>query len=148
MVEEMEAAGVKPNVKTYTTLIRGWAQASLPDKALRCFEELKLVGLIPDKAAYHCLMTSLLSRATVAEEYIYSGILSVCKEMVENDLTVDLGTAVHWSKCLHKIERTGGVLTEALQRIFPPAWNSHENPEIDSGQLRNHFSGDSNDDFS
>ncbi|XP_073098626.1 uncharacterized protein [Elaeis guineensis] len=148
MVEEMEAAGVKPNVKTYTTLIRGWAQASLPEKALRCFEEMKVAGLKPDKAAYHCLVTSLLSRVTVAEEYIYAGILGVCKEMVENDLIVDLGTAVHWSKRLRKIEITGGVLTEALQKTFPPAWNSHENSEIDSGQLRNHCSDDSNDDFS
>lgn len=126
----MESARVRPNVKTYTTLIRGWARASLPEKALKCFEEMKLEGLKPDKAAYHCLVTSLLSRTTVAEEYICSGILRVCKEMVENDLTVDLHTAIHWSKCLRKIERTGGELTEALQRTFPPSWTSHEIPEI------------------
>lgn len=115
---------MKPNVKTYTTLIHGWARASLPEKALRCFEEMKLAGLKPDKAVYHCLMTSLLSRATFAEEHICSGILSICGEMVELGLTVDMGTAVHWSKCLRKIERTGGEITEALQKTFPPAWNS------------------------
>lgn len=125
-IEEMEAVGMKPNVKTYTALIHGWARASLPEKALRCFEDMKLAGLKPDKAVYHCLMTSLLSRATVAEDYIYSGILSICREMVELGLTVDMGTAVHWSKCLRKVERTGGELTEALQKTFPPAWNSHE----------------------
>lgn len=126
IVEEMKNVGVQPNLKTYTTLIKGWARSSLPEKALQCFEEMKLAGLKPDKAAYHCLMTSLLSRATVAEEYISSGILNICKEMVKNDLTVDMGTAVHWSKCLRQIERNGGVLTEALQKTFPPAWNSHE----------------------
>lgn len=115
---------MKPNVKTYTTLIHGWARASLPEKALRCFEEMKLEGLRPDKAVYHCLMTSLLSRATFAEEHVYLGILSISREMVELCLTVDMGTAVHWSKCLRKIERTGGELTEALQKTFPPAWNS------------------------
>lgn len=124
-IKEMEAFGVKPNVKTYTTLIHGWARASFPEKALRCFEEMKLAGLKPDQAVYHCLMTSLLSRATVAEAYIYSGILSICREMIESELTVDMGTAVHWSKCLHKIERTGGELTVALQKTFPPDWNGH-----------------------
>ncbi|KAK6135962.1 hypothetical protein DH2020_030300 [Rehmannia glutinosa] len=125
-IEEMEALGVKANVKTYTTLIHGWSRASLPEKALKCFEEMKHAGLKPDKAVYHCLMTSLLSRATVAEDYIHMGILSLCEEMVERGLTVDMGTAVHWSKCLHKIERCGGGITEALQKTFPPDWNSHK----------------------
>lgn len=125
-MKEMQAVGVKPNVKTYTTLIHGWARACLPEKALRCFEEMKMAGLKPDKAVYHCVMTSLLSRATVAEDYIYSGILSLCGEMVQSGLTVDMGTAVHWSKCLRKIERTGGEITEALQKTFPPDWNSYE----------------------
>ena len=128
VVEEMKTVGVKPNVRTYTTLVRGWARTSLPEKALRCFEEMKLAGLKPDKAASHCLMTSLLLRATVAEEYIYSGILGICKEMVEHDLTVDMITAVHWSTCLWKIERSGGKLTEALQMTFPADWNSREIP--------------------
>ncbi|KAI4384342.1 hypothetical protein MLD38_002512 [Melastoma candidum] len=35
-----------------------------------------------------------------------------------------MGTAVHWSKCLRKIEKSGGELTEALQKTFPPDWNS------------------------
>lgn len=126
-IEEMRALGVKANVKTYTTLIHGWSRASLPEKALKCFEEMKLLGLKPDKAVYHCLMTSLLSRATVAEDYIYTGILHLCEEMVECGLTVDMGTAVHWSKCLCKIERSGGTITEALQKTFPPDWNSHKN---------------------
>jgi leucine-rich PPR motif-containing protein len=110
----------------YTTLIKGWSRASLPDRALKCFEEMKLVGLKPDEAAYHCLVTSLLSRASVMEGSTYTGLLSFCREMFENDLTVDMRTAVHWSRWLHKIERTGGALTEALQRIFPPDWNSLE----------------------
>lgn len=142
VVEEMEAAGVKPNVRTYTTLIKGWARASLPEKAFRCFEEMKQAGLKPDKPAYHCLMTSLLSRATITEDYIYSGIVSICKEMIENDLTVDLRTAVHWSKCLQRIERSGGELTEAIQRTFPPAWNTHEIDEKNSDYLIESRGGD------
>lgn len=121
----MEASGIKPNLKTYTTLIHGWARASFPEKALRCFEDMKMAGLKPDKAVYHCLMTSLLSRATFAQEYIYNGLLSVCREMIESEMTVDMGTAVYWSRCLRKIERTGGELTEALQKSFPPDWTSH-----------------------
>lgn len=124
----MEAVGVGPNIKTYTTLIHGWARASLPEKALACFEEMKLAGLKPDKAVYHCLMTALLSRATVAGDYAYSGIVPICREMIEAELTVDMGTAVHWSKCLRKIERTGGELTQALQKTFPPDWNSFHSP--------------------
>lgn len=120
---------MKPNVKTYTTLIHGWARASLPEKALSSFQEMKSSGLKPDKAVYHCLMTSLLTRATVAEAYIYSGLLSICREMIEAGTTVDMGTAVHWSKCLRKIERSGGELTEALQKTFPPDWSSHHSPE-------------------
>lgn len=131
-IEEMEALGVKPNVKTYTTLIHGWARASLPEKALRCFEQMKQAGLKPDKAVYHCLMTSLLSRAAVAEAYIYSGVLSVCREMIESGLTIDMGTAVYWSKCLCKIERTGGELTEALQKTFPPDWSSRHSSDVNS----------------
>lgn len=128
----MQAFGVKPNVKTYTTMIHGWARASLPEKALKCFDEMKLAGLKPDKAVYHCLMTSLLSRATVAESYIYSGILSVCREMIESGFTIDMGTAVHWSKCLRKIERGGGELTEALQKTFPPDWNLSHGMDVSS----------------
>lgn len=116
----MEALGVRPNIKTYTTLIKGWARASLPEKALSCYEEMKAMGLKPDKAVYHCLMTSLLSRASMAEGYIYSGVMSICKEMVEAGLIVDMGTAVHWSKCLCKIEGSGGELTETLRKTFPP----------------------------
>ena len=104
----MEACGIKPNVKTYTTVINGWARASLPDKALKCFDEMKASGLKPDKAVFHCLVTTLLSRATFAEAYIYNGLLSICREMVESEMTVDMGTAVHWSKCLRKIERSVG----------------------------------------
>ncbi|CAO2831526.1 unnamed protein product [Amaranthus hypochondriacus] len=126
----MKAVGVKPNVKTYTTLIHGWARASLPEKALTCFHDMKSAGLKPDKVVYHCLVTSLLSRATVAEEYICTGILSVSKEMIESGITVDMGTAVFWSKCLRKIERTGGVLTEALQKTFPPDWNAINNAAV------------------
>ncbi|KAG0478572.1 hypothetical protein HPP92_013291 [Vanilla planifolia] len=123
VIEEMESAGIKPNVKTFTTLIRGWSRASLPEKALASFKEMKRAGFKPDRAAYHCLLTSLLSRTAVSEECIYSGILSICREMVEQELTVDMNTAVHWSKCLRKIETAGGELTEALQKTFPPAWN-------------------------
>lgn len=125
-MEEMEAVGVKANVKTYTTLIHGWSRASLPEKALKCFKEMKQAGLEPDTAVYHCLMTSLLSRATIAEGYIHTAILDLCKEMMGCGLTVDMGTAVHWSKCLRLIERSGGRITEALQKIFPPDWDSHK----------------------
>lgn len=125
-IEEMETVGIKPNVKTYTTLIHGWSRASLPEKGLKCFEQLKQSGLKPDKAVYHCLMTSLLSRAVVADQdYIITAIQLVSEEMIESGLTVDMGTAVHWSKCLRKIERTGGDITEALQKTFPPYWSSH-----------------------
>ena len=134
-VEEMRVSGVNPNLKTYTTLVKGWARASMPEKALACFDEMKISGLQPDKAAYHCLMTSLLSRASVAEGYLRPGILSICREMVEVNVTVDLGTAVHWSKCLRKIERSGGEITEALQKTFPPSWTSLEVSEAGSYEL-------------
>ncbi|KAK4371343.1 hypothetical protein RND71_010818 [Anisodus tanguticus] len=123
-INEMETVGIKPNVKTYTTHIHGWARASLLEKGLKCFEQMKQSGLKPDKAVYHCLMRSLLS-ASVAEDNIMTGIQNVCEEMVESGLTVDMGTAVHWSKCSRKIERTGGDITEALQKTFPPDWSSH-----------------------
>ncbi|KAJ8562798.1 hypothetical protein K7X08_031250 [Anisodus acutangulus] len=123
-INEMETVGIKPNVKTYTTHIHGWARASLLEKGLKYFEQMKQSGLKPDKAVYHCLMASLLS-ASVAEDNIMTGIQNVCEEMVESGLTVDMGTAVHWSKCSRKIERTGGDITEALQKTFPPGWSSH-----------------------
>lgn len=139
---------MKPNVKTYTTLIHGWARASLPEKALRCFEQMKLSGLKPDKAVYHCLMTSLLSRAAITESYIYSGVLTVSREMIDSGLTVDMGTAVHWSMSLRKIERTGGELTEALQKTFPPDWNSRHSSDVNSNTDTDDehcISGDDND---
>lgn len=142
----MKRIGVKPNVKTYTTLIHGWARASLPEKALKCFEEMKRSGLKPDKAVYHCLMTSLLSRATVAEYYIIEGIHHVCEEMVESGLTVDMGTAVHWSKCLRKIERTGGDITKSLQKTFPPDWSSHRTLNGTSNDNEIEEGSDSSDD--
>lgn len=129
----METRGIKPNLKTYTTLIHGWARAAFPEKALMCFEEMKVAGLKPDKAVYHCLMTSLLSRATVAQSYIYSGLLPICREMIESEMTIDMGTAVHWSRNLRKIERTGGELTEALQKTFPPDWTLHNVLDVNCG---------------
>ncbi|KAF2559606.1 hypothetical protein F2Q68_00015617 [Brassica cretica] len=45
--------------------------------------------------------------------------------MVEAGLTIDMETAVHWSKCLCKIESSGGELTETLQKTFPRDWSSH-----------------------
>jgi len=132
IIQEMEASDIKPNLKTYTTLINGWARASMPEKALSCFEEMKLAGLKPDKAVYHCLVTSLLSRATFAQSYAYGGLLSICREMVESEMTVDMGTAVHWSRHLRKIERTGGELTQALQKTFPPDWTSHNVLDVNS----------------
>lgn len=146
-IEEMETVGIKPNVKTYTTLIHGWARASLPEKGLSFFEQMKQSGLKPDKAVYHCLMTSLLSRAAVADQdYIIMGIQRVGEEMVESGLTVDMGTAVHWSKCLRKIERTGGYLTNALQRTFPPDWSSHRTVNAASSDNENEEVSDNGDD--
>ena len=75
---------------------------------LKCFEEMKLAELTPVEAAYQCLVTSLLSRATVMEGSTYTRILSVCREIFEKDLAVDLRIAIHWLKWLHKIERTEG----------------------------------------
>lgn len=131
-IEEMKLLGVQPNLKTYTTLINGWARVSLPEKALKCFGEMKQARLKPDKAVYHCLMTSLLSRATVTNKNILTGIKCLCREMVEAGLTVDMGTAVHWYRCLRKIERTGGDITEALQKTFPPDWNADKLPDTAS----------------
>jgi hypothetical protein len=48
----------------------------------------------------------------------HTGILSVCREIFETDLTVDMCTVIRRSRWLHKIERTGVALMEALQRIF------------------------------
>ncbi|CAF1737369.1 unnamed protein product [Brassica napus] len=47
------------------------------------------------------------------------------RNMVEAGLTVDMGTAVHWFKCLCKIEGSGGELTETLQKMFPCDWSLH-----------------------
>lgn len=143
VLEEMASTGIKPNLKTYTTLIKGWARASHPEKALQCFKEMKSAGFVPDRAAYHCLMTSLLSRAATSEEHIYAEIVNICKEMSENSLTVDLRTAAHWSRCLRMIELRGGKLTEALQRIFPPDWNSQEV----QGAIGSIAGGDEGDDY-
>ena len=65
---------------------------------------MKLAGLKPVEAAYQ----SLLSRATVMEGSTYTRILSVCREIFDKDLAVDLRIAIHWLKWLHKIERTEG----------------------------------------
>ncbi|KAK2971283.1 hypothetical protein RJ640_001309 [Escallonia rubra] len=85
-MEETKLVRVKSNVKTYTTLIHGWAHAPLPGKLLRCFEQMKSAGLKPDKAVYHCLMTSLLSRASVVEEYTYLGILHISSHIEDSDI--------------------------------------------------------------
>ena len=94
---------LKRILKTCTIVIRGWALASLPEKELKCFEDIKKSRLKPDRAVNHCFMTSLLS-----EDYLYSGIEQICSEMVELSLTIDMGTAVHSACCLRKIEIGGG----------------------------------------
>jgi len=137
-LEEMASLGMKPNIKTHTALINGWALASYPDKALMCFEEMKQAGLEPDQAVYHCLMTSLLSRATVAKNCVYTGILRISKEMSDLGFSVDLETAVHWSKSLRRLEAVPAQLTNAVEKVFPPSWYSYK---------RNHENLDTNDDM-
>jgi len=117
VLEEMTSFGMKPNIKTHTTLIHGWALASYPDRALTCFEEMKQAGLEPDQAVYHCLMTSLLSRAVVAQNCVYTGILRISKEMSDLGFSVDLETAIHWSKSLRRLEAVPGQLTNAHCKV-------------------------------
>jgi pentatricopeptide repeat protein len=126
-MEQMKQMGVQPNLRTYTTLIHGWASASYPEKALACYDEMKAAGLKPDKALFHCIMTSLLSRAAVAHETVFDGVLRVTSEMVDLGICVDLATVRHWQKYLVKAERWSGDLTKAVERIFPPDWN----PELE-----------------
>jgi pentatricopeptide repeat protein len=126
-MEQMKQMGVQPNLRTYTTLIHGWASASYPEKALACYDEMKAAGLKPDKALFHCIMTSLLSRAAVARETVFDGVLRVTSEMVDLGICVDLATVRHWQKYLVKAERWSGDLTQAVERIFPPDWN----PELE-----------------
>lgn len=122
-LQEMKRMGVQPNLKTYTTLINGWSKASYPEKALACFDEMKSVGLVPDKAVYHCLMTSLLSRAAIARGTIYEGVVRISDEMVAGGICVDLPTAKHWQRFLLRAERRAGDLTRVVQRVFPPDWD-------------------------
>lgn len=119
-IEQMKQQGVQPNLQTYTTLVHGWASASYPEKALVCYDEMKAAGMKPDSALYHCIMTSLLSRAAVARETVFDGVLRVTSEMVEQGLCVDFATAKHWQRFLIKAERHPGDLTQAVERIFPP----------------------------
>jgi pentatricopeptide repeat protein len=126
-MEQMKQMRVQPNLRTYTTLIHGWASASYPEKALACYDEMKAAGLKPDKALFHCIMTSLLSRAAVARETVFDGVLRVTSEMVDLGICVDLATVRHWQKYLVKAERWSGDLTQAVERIFPPDWN----PELE-----------------
>ncbi|GLJ30678.1 hypothetical protein SUGI_0607520 [Cryptomeria japonica] len=131
-IEEMKKLGIEPNLKTYTTLIHGWALASHPEKALACFEEMKQVGWEPDEAVYHCLMTSLLSRATFAQSFVYSGILRISKEMLDRGFSVDLGTATYWSKSLRILERVPSELTSSVEKLYPPNWSSYTHGSFDA----------------
>jgi pentatricopeptide repeat protein len=123
VVEQMKQQGVQPNLQTYTTLVHGWASASYPEKALVCYDEMKAAGMKPDKALYHCIMTSLLSRAAVARETVFDGVLRVTSEMVDQGICVDFATAKHWQRFLIKAERQPGDLTSAVEGIFPPGTN-------------------------
>lgn len=129
-MEQMKQMGVQPNLRTYTTLIHGWASASYPEKALACYDEMKAAGLKPDKALFHCIMTSLLSRAAVARETVFDGVLRVTSEMVDLGICVDLATVRHWQKYLVKAERWSGDLTQAVERIFPPGNDCREQKEM------------------
>ena len=119
-LEQMKQQGVQPNLLTYTTLIHGWASASYPEKALACYDDMKATGLRPDKALYHCIMTSLLSRAAVARELVFDGVVRVTNEMVDQGICVDLATAKHWQKFLVKAERQPGELVSTVRKIYPP----------------------------
>lgn len=123
-IEQMKQQGVQPNLQTYTTVVHGWASASYPEKALVCYDEMKAAGMKPDKPLYHCIMTSLLSRAAVARETVFDGVLRVTSEMVDQGICVDFATAKHWQRFLIKAERQPGDLTRAVEGIFPPGTNS------------------------
>eukprot|EP00252_Welwitschia_mirabilis_P004067 TRINITY_DN1423_c0_g1_i3.p1 TRINITY_DN1423_c0_g1~~TRINITY_DN1423_c0_g1_i3.p1 ORF type:complete len:901 (+),score=161.52 TRINITY_DN1423_c0_g1_i3:50-2752(+) len=122
-LKEMTSMGIEPNLKTYTALLHGWALASQPEKALSCLEDMKQSGLKPDDAVYHCIMTSLLSMAGVAKEYVYDGILRISREMRDFGYVASMDTAIHWSKALQKLERVPGELTNAVEMLFPPTWD-------------------------
>ncbi|KAL2649340.1 hypothetical protein R1flu_017468 [Riccia fluitans] len=115
---EMKRMGLQPNLRTYTTPIHGWSSAAYPEKALACFEEMKEQGVKPDEAVYQCLMTSLLSRAAVARDTVFKGIMTISSEMIASGYFVDPSTARYWQSFVRNAEKTPGPLTEAVQMTF------------------------------
>lgn len=90
-------------------MINDWARSSFPDKALKYFEKMKLAGL---KSGFISLKGNSDGGST------YTGILNVCGEIFEHDLTVDMCTTVYWSRLR---DRKGTISTS---ENISPDWNS------------------------
>lgn len=57
MLKEMTVSNIKPNIITYSTIIKGYCQVSKVDKAFELLEELKQnTDIVPDEVTYNTLL--------------------------------------------------------------------------------------------
>lgn len=58
VLAQMRAASMRPDVKTYTSLIKTCTAADANDEAIRLFHTMEADGVVPDRQAYNSLMAS------------------------------------------------------------------------------------------
>ncbi|KAL0926716.1 hypothetical protein M5K25_002960 [Dendrobium thyrsiflorum] len=80
---EMMKWGIKPNLRTYATLVDGFARQRKMDEALRLFNEMLDRGLIPNSIVYNSLINCFLKQGSV--EYAWNILSSMIETLVFPD---------------------------------------------------------------
>merc|ERR1711871_1870786 len=123
LFESMQAAGVKPNVISYNSLITACANGGKPEEALDLFESMQGAEVKPDVISYNSLITAC-AKGGKAEE-----ALDLFESVQAAGVKADVISYNSLIDCLHLCEESLAetFFREARAIFFSDVWkNEHK----------------------
>ncbi|KAH7441274.1 hypothetical protein KP509_03G031800 [Ceratopteris richardii] len=110
------------DVVTWTSLISGFVENGLLEKALVCYEQMKLDGLSPNAITYACILKACASdKALYKGEVIHTEIINR-QDGLEDDTVVGTALVDMYSKC-GAMEKAQAVF-DRLSMLDVASWNA------------------------
>ncbi|KAL7154516.1 hypothetical protein ABFS83_03G006900 [Erythranthe nasuta] len=121
LAEEMVRSSCNMNVKTWTILLSHYGKSRLISKSLLVFENMRQSGVEPDAIAYRIMLGALCNggRSDLALEFY--------KDMVHNEVNIDLGLCKQLLKCF--------ALSGDVSSVYSVGENMKKNSEISEPQI-------------
>ncbi|KAJ7568077.1 hypothetical protein O6H91_01G017900 [Diphasiastrum complanatum] len=120
---------VKPNLHSWTILMKAYAENGLTTKAIKCFHQMRLHGIQPDQVTFVCALNACACAAALEEGQDFHA--AIVERGYETDVVVGTALIHMYGKC--------GRLAEA-QWIFCKlpnkdliAWNSMMSACVQNG---------------